>query len=202
MKALRTTAKITGQLLTIILTHSASPDTQYCLWDGGYVTAHSVIPGTSSLTEHVVIMTVPGTLIEPVNPEATFICLCNDVNTDAFSQVSGGQSTWQVSCDTLQAAYDLLWAKAVEMKVSVKLITSITPVNIKSFPYQFPDGTPVVLSVKASSQLTASEGEHIKTCPLCDMKVVDMCDHVGCHILCALTNTPEELLKGEAWLQR
>jgi hypothetical protein len=111
MKALCTTAKITGQLLTIILTHSASPDTQYCLWDGGYVTAHSVIPGTSSLTEHVVIMTVPGTLIEPVNPEATFICLCNDINTDAFSQVSGGQSTWQVSCDTLQAACDLLWAK-------------------------------------------------------------------------------------------
>ncbi|KAG2114961.1 hypothetical protein BD769DRAFT_1673280 [Suillus cothurnatus] len=203
MKALHTTAKITGQLLTIIPTHSASPDVaQYCLWDSGYVTTCSVIPGTSSSTEHVVVVTIPGALIEPVNPEATFIRLCNDINTDVFSQVSGGQSTWQVSCDALQAACDLLWAKAVEMKVSVKSIASITPVNVKSFPYQFPDGTPVVIiSVKASSQLTASEGEHITTCPLCDTKVVNMHNHVGCHILCTLTDTPEELpLKQEVGL--
>jgi len=112
MKALHTTAKITGQLLTIIPTHSASPDIlQHCLWDGGYVTTWSVIPGTSNSTECVVIVTVPGTLIEPVNPEMTFICLHDNINMDAFSQVNGGQSTWQVPRDVLQAACDLLWAK-------------------------------------------------------------------------------------------
>ncbi|KAG1862519.1 hypothetical protein DFJ58DRAFT_725359 [Suillus subalutaceus] len=193
MKALHTTAKITGQLLTIIPTDSATPDVaQYCLWDGGYVTAHSVIPGTSNSTERVVIVTVPGTLIEPVNPEMTFIRLCDDINMDAFSQVSGGQSTWQVSCDVLQAACDLLWAKAVELKVLVKSIASVTPVDVKSFPYQFPDGTPAVIFIEASSQLTASEGEHITMCPLCDAKVLDMRDHIGRHILHAMTNTPEE----------
>ncbi|KAG1796094.1 hypothetical protein EV424DRAFT_1547282 [Suillus variegatus] len=194
MKALCTTAKITGQLLTIIPTHSASPDVaQSCLWDGGYVTARSVIPGTSKLTERVVIVTVPGTLIEPVNPETTFIRLRDDINTDAFSQVSGGQSTWQVSCDALQAACDLLWEKAVKLKVLVKSITSVTPVDVKSFLYQFPDGTPAVISIEASSQLTASEGERITMCPLCDAKVLNMRDHIGHHILCAMTNTPEEL---------
>ncbi|KAG1858796.1 hypothetical protein DFJ58DRAFT_840379 [Suillus subalutaceus] len=157
LNALRTTAKITGQLLTIIPTHSTSSDVaQYCLWDGGYVTACSLIPGTSNSTEHVVIITVPGTLIEPVNPETTFICLCDDINTDAFSQVSGGQSTWQVSRDALQAACDILWAKAVELKVPVKSIASVTPVDIKLFPYQFPDGTPAVIYIEASVESSTS----------------------------------------------
>ncbi|KAG1861685.1 hypothetical protein F4604DRAFT_1929762 [Suillus subluteus] len=193
MKALCTTAKITRQLLTIIPTHSTSSDiAQYCLWDGGYVTARSLIPGTSNSMERIVIVTVPGTLIEPVNPEMTFIHLHDDIDTDAFSQVSSGQSTWQVSCDALQAACDILWAKAVELKVPVKSIASVTPIDIKLFPYQFPDGTPVVISIEASSQLTASEGEHITMCPLCDANVLDMRDHIRRHILRALTNTPEE----------
>ncbi|KAG2746852.1 hypothetical protein P692DRAFT_201867506 [Suillus brevipes Sb2] len=170
MKALRSTAKITGQLLTVIPT-DASPDaSQYFLWDGGYVTARSIIQGTPDSTERIVIVSVPGALVEPVNPEATFIRFQDNINSDAFTQVNGGQNTWKVPRDALQAACDLLWAKAVEIKVSLKSIASVLPSNIKCFPYQLSDGTIAVSSVEANSLLTASEGERVATCPLCEAK--------------------------------
>lgn len=140
MKASQNTIKITGQLLTIIPTQ-ASPDTAMLfLWNGGYVTSRSVIQGTTSATERVVIVTVPGSLVEPINPDPTFIRLRDDINTDNFAQVSGGQSTWQIALDALQAACDLLWAKTTDMNVSLNSIAVVVPSDPKVFPYQFADG--------------------------------------------------------------
>ncbi|KAG2116646.1 uncharacterized protein F5147DRAFT_649104 [Suillus discolor] len=174
MKALRNTAKITGQLLSLVATDPSPDSSQSFLWDGGYIKAHSIIQGTLEHTEHVVMVTVPGSLVEPVNPEATFIRLRDDVNTDKFTQVHGSQSTWKISQDIMQAACELLWAKANELKVTLKSIAVIIPSDPNMFPYRLPDGTPAVISVEASNQLTASKGERITTCPLCDTKVIDM----------------------------
>jgi hypothetical protein len=140
MKATRTTSKITGQLLTLVPTHTSPDVCQSFLWDGGYVTARSVIQGTSESTDRVVVVTVPGSLVEPVNPEPTFIRLRDDVNSDEFTQVNGGQSTWQFSQDVLQAACDILWAKASELKIPLKSIASVTPSEPKAFPYCLSDG--------------------------------------------------------------
>lgn len=143
MKATRTTTKITGQLLTIIPTNpsldSPSKPSQF-LWTGGYVKSRSVIQGTSDATERVVIISVPGSLIEPINPEPTFIRLRDDINSNDFTEIKGGQSTWQVPQDALQAACDLLWEKSLETKVNLKSLASVTPSDIKSFPYRLPDG--------------------------------------------------------------
>jgi len=75
MKASHTTAKISGQLLTIVPTHpSTDPQVPTLfLWDGGYVKTQSPILGTSGSTECVIIVNVPGFLVEPINPEPTFI---------------------------------------------------------------------------------------------------------------------------------
>ncbi|KAG2740578.1 hypothetical protein P692DRAFT_20753110 [Suillus brevipes Sb2] len=54
-------------------------------------------------------------------------------------------------------------------------------------------GTLAILSVKASSLLSASEGETITICPLCKTKVANMCYHMGLHILRALNNVPEDI---------
>lgn len=140
MKAPRTTAKITGQLLSIVSTRPSPDILQVFLWDGGYVTAHSLIQGSAQSTDRVVVVTVPGSLVEPVNPDPTFIRLRNDIDVDAFSQVNGGQSTWQISRDALQAACDLLWAKAVEMNVLLKSIAVVTPSDETKFPYRRSDG--------------------------------------------------------------
>ncbi|KAG1857407.1 hypothetical protein F4604DRAFT_1931509 [Suillus subluteus] len=155
-------------------------------------TARSVIQGTSDSTEQAVIISIPGSLIEQINPEPTFIHLCKDINTDDFSEIKGGQTTWQVSADTLQAACDLLWAKAIEMKVPLKSITSVNPSDPKNFPYRLSDSSPAIISVEASALLAASRGERLTVCPLCEANVSDMHCHMGLHILQASTNTPEE----------
>ncbi|KAG2124873.1 hypothetical protein DEU56DRAFT_963173 [Suillus clintonianus] len=197
MKASRTTAKITGQLLTIIATHLSADVSQMFLWDGGYVTACSVIQGSSESTERSVVVTIPGSLVEPVNPEPTFIRLRDDINVDDFLQVRGGQSTWQISRDALQAACDLLWAKAVEINVPLKSIAVVTPSDETKFPYRRLDGTPAVISMEASNLLGASEGDRISVCPLCESSVLNMRNHMGQHILHALSNTPEEVVLKE-----
>jgi hypothetical protein len=139
MKAARTTVKITGQLLTIIPTRPPSDSpltlTQF-LWTGGYVKSRSVIPGTSDSTDRVVIITVPSSLVEPINPKPTFIQLCEDINTDDFAEIKGGQSTWQIAQDALQAACDLLWEKSLKTKVNLKSLTSVTPSDVNTFPYR------------------------------------------------------------------
>jgi hypothetical protein len=140
MKAPRSTVKITGQLLTVVPTHSVPDVPQSFLWDGGYVTARSIIQGTDESTARIVVVTVPGALVEPVNPEPTFIRLRDDVNSNEFCQVNSGQSTWQISREALQVACDLLWAKAGEIKATLKTIAAVTPSDAKSFPYQLSDG--------------------------------------------------------------
>ncbi|KAG1821953.1 uncharacterized protein BJ212DRAFT_1477792 [Suillus subaureus] len=163
------------------------------LWNGGYIKARSAIPGTTGSTERIVIVSVPSFLVEPINAEPTSIRLREDINNDDFSEIQGGQSTWQVSHGTLQAACELLWMKAVEAKAPLKSIACITPSDAKAFPYQLFDGTPAVISVEACNLLTASEGERIVVCPLCEAKVADMRSHIGQHILRASSNTPENV---------
>ncbi|KAG1743139.1 hypothetical protein EDB19DRAFT_1633376 [Suillus lakei] len=199
MKASRTMAKITGQLLTIIATRLSADVSQMFLWDSRYVTARSVIQGSSESTECSVVITVPGSLVEPVNPEPTFIWLRDDINVDNFLQVRGGQSTWQISQDALQAACDLLWSKAVEINVPLKSIAVVTPSDETKFPYRRLDGkcTPAVISMEASNLLGASEGDRISMCPLCESSVLNMRNHMGQHILRALSNTPEEVILKE-----
>lgn len=140
MKVLRTTAKIRGQLLSVIANQPTADSPPVFLWDGEYVTSGSVIQGSSQSMERVIVVTVPGSLVEPINPDPTFIQLHNDVNTDTFSQVNGGQSTWEILWDVLQEAYDLLWAKAVDIQVPLKLIATVTPSLETNFLYQHSDG--------------------------------------------------------------
>ncbi|KAG2124774.1 hypothetical protein BD769DRAFT_1669290 [Suillus cothurnatus] len=195
MKASRTTAKISGQLLTIVPTcPSTDPQVPILfLWNGGYVKTQSPIPGTSGSTECVVIVNVPGFLIEPINPKPTFICLSHDINSDYFSEINGGQTTWKVPHDALVATCKLLWVKALKAKLPLKSVACVNPSDANSFPYQLSDGTSAVVSIEAINLLAASEGKWITICPLCEMKVPDMCSHVGQHILHALSNTPEKV---------
>jgi hypothetical protein len=98
------------------------------------VEAHSIIPGTEESTEHVVVISMPGSLVKPVNPETTFIWFRDGINPDQFQEIKGGQSTWQVRQDALQAACNILWAKAVETKVPLKSIVQVSPSDADMFP--------------------------------------------------------------------
>ncbi|KAG1894262.1 uncharacterized protein F5891DRAFT_1195399 [Suillus fuscotomentosus] len=193
MKASQSTIKVTGQLLTIIPARPSPESPTSFLWNGGYVKACSIIPGTEESTEHVMVISVPGSLIEPVNPEPTFIWFWNDINSDQFQEIKGGQSTWQVRQDALQAACDILWAKAVKTKVPLKFIAQVSPSDADMFPYRSNDGTLAIISIEAGHLLSASKGERITTCPLCNTKVTNIHAHIGQHILHESMNTPEKI---------
>ncbi|KAG0699780.1 hypothetical protein DFH29DRAFT_1001713 [Suillus ampliporus] len=193
MKASRTTVKVTGQLLTLVPMRPSPESPSLFLWNGGYVKARSIIQGMTELMERAVVVSVPGFLVEPVNPKPTLIRLQDDIDSDQFVEIKGGQSTWQVNRDALQAACDLLRAKAVECKVSLKSIANVTPSDPTMFPYRSYDGTPAIISVEAGNLLSVSEGERITTCPLCLAKVADIHSHVSQHILRASSNTPEQI---------
>ncbi|KIK44260.1 hypothetical protein CY34DRAFT_23175 [Suillus luteus UH-Slu-Lm8-n1] len=128
-----------GRTVSLGILHS-SPTSLHFLWNGGYVKSHSTIQGTSDSTERVVVVSVPGSLVEPINPEPTFIRLRDDINSDDFVEIKGGQSTWQVSQGALEAACGLLWEKSLETSVPPKSMVSVTPSDTKTFPYQLADG--------------------------------------------------------------
>jgi hypothetical protein len=145
MKAARTSVKVVGQLLTIIPTNPSEsvdslPTLPHFLWNGGYVKSRSVIQGTSDSTERIVLISASGALVEPINPEPVFIQGEEDINTDEFVEVKGGQTTWKIAQDALQAGCELLWAKFVDTKVPLKSLVSVTPIDVKTFPYKLPDG--------------------------------------------------------------
>ncbi|KAG2140704.1 hypothetical protein BD769DRAFT_1662616 [Suillus cothurnatus] len=99
-------------------------------------------------TDRIVIVSIPGVLVEPINPEPMLIHLRGDINTDDLKEIKGGQSTWQMLQDALQAACDLLWLKAVEMKIPLKSIACVMPSDTKTFSYQLSDGTLAVTLLK------------------------------------------------------
>ncbi|KAG1772528.1 hypothetical protein EV702DRAFT_1048648 [Suillus placidus] len=130
MKASQSTVKVTGQLLTIIPTRPSPESPTSFLWNGGYVKARSIIQGTEESTDRVVVVSVPGSLVKPVNPEPTFIRFWDDMYPDHFLEIKGRQSTWQVHQDALQAACNILWVKAVETKVPLKSIAQVSPSDV------------------------------------------------------------------------
>jgi hypothetical protein len=50
----------------------------------------------------------------------------------------------EMSWDVLQGACDLLWAKAVDLKVPLKSIATVTPSKENIFPYQRSDGKHII----------------------------------------------------------
>ncbi|KAG2159479.1 uncharacterized protein EDB93DRAFT_1099835 [Suillus bovinus] len=131
----------------------------------------------SQSTEHIVVISVPGSLVEPVNLEPMFIRFWDDINPNQFQEIKGRQSTWQ----------------AVETKVPLKSIVQVSPSDIDMFPYRSNDGTLAIISTKAGHLLSASKSKHITTCPLCHMKVTNIHAHVGQHILRTSMNTPKKI---------
>ncbi|KAG1811510.1 uncharacterized protein BJ212DRAFT_1483762 [Suillus subaureus] len=61
-----------------------------------------------SVMECIIIVTVPGLLVEPINPDPTIIHLQGNINTDDFSQVNGSQSTWQITPNSKSGSL-VLW---------------------------------------------------------------------------------------------
>ncbi|KAG1863130.1 hypothetical protein F4604DRAFT_2030060 [Suillus subluteus] len=191
--------KLTGQILTLIPTHQPAEQRSW-LWTGDYVKTRSEIQGIKQTTEKVVEITVPGLLVELVNPETTCVRMRDDINSDKFFALNNLGNTWIIEELALSLACDTLWRNACEHSISIKNILHIpTPSDPSMFPYALPDGSAGIVCIEASQQLAAAELGPLDDCPLCGVKTDSMRAHIGIHILRA-SHGIKETLKEEVGL--
>ncbi|KAG2123526.1 hypothetical protein BD769DRAFT_1389149 [Suillus cothurnatus] len=104
--------KLIGQISTLVLTHQPLAEQHSRLWSGKYVKTSSKIMGILKTTEKIVEITVPGLLVQLVNPDTTCFCFCDDVDSDDFCTLNNIGNTWVVGESALTLACDTLWSKA------------------------------------------------------------------------------------------
>ncbi|KAG0692593.1 hypothetical protein DFH29DRAFT_882269 [Suillus ampliporus] len=149
--------KLTGQILALVPTRKPAVEHSW-LWTGDYVKTNSEIQGINQMMEKIIEITVPGVLVELVNPDTTCVRLHDDINSDDFIALNNIGNTWVVEESALTLACDVLWTKACEHSISVKSILHVpTLSNPSVFPYALPDGSAGIVCMEASEQLAAAE---------------------------------------------
>jgi hypothetical protein len=140
--------KLIGQISTLVLTHQPLAEQHSRLWSGNYVKTSSKIMGILKTTEKIIEITVPGLLMQLVNPDTTCVCFCDDVDSDGFCTLNNIGNTWVVRESALTLACDTLWSKACKHDIALKAILQVPcPCTPSDFPYLLPDGLFMILLV-------------------------------------------------------
>jgi hypothetical protein len=72
------------------------------VWIGGYLKTASTVPGTSINTQKVISVSVPGYLINLVNPSV--VDALDALTTDQTTEINSQGSTWALDNEALQTA--------------------------------------------------------------------------------------------------
>jgi hypothetical protein len=133
--------KLASQILTLVPTRQPLAEQRQWLWSGNYVKTSSNIMGISKTTEKIIEVTVPGLLMQLVNPDTTCVRFCDNVDSDDFCALNNIGNTWAVGESALTLACDTLWSKACEHDIALKAILQVpSPCTPSDFPYLLPDG--------------------------------------------------------------
>ncbi|KAG1749180.1 hypothetical protein EDD22DRAFT_958083 [Suillus occidentalis] len=191
--------QLTGQILTLIPMHQPLEQCSW-LWTRDYVKTCSKIQGIKQTTDKVIEITVPGRLVELINPEMTCIHMCTDINSDKFVALNNLRNMWIIEESALSLACDTLWHTVCKHSITIKNILSVpTPSDPSMFPYALADGSTGIVCIEGSQQLAAAELRPLDDCPLCGTKTDSMCAHVSLHILRA-SHSINETLKEQVGL--
>ncbi|KAF7302358.1 hypothetical protein HMN09_00869400 [Mycena chlorophos] len=124
------------------------------IWTGSYLVADSAMGGTSKSTDKVITVSIPGILVEPIDPDA----------------VDAGK-TWEMRDGAMGAGCELLWSTMVENKLLPKDLPSVK--SNGGFPYSFSDGTHALLCKPATDRLVAHlQDKTNRDCHLCGEKKI------------------------------
>jgi hypothetical protein len=137
--------KLTGQILTLIPTFQPAEQRSW-LWTGEYIKMKSDIQGINQSTDKIVEITVPGILVELVNPEMTCVRMRSDINSDKFFASNNLRNTWIIEEAALSLACNTLWRKACKNNITLKSIIHLaTPSDPSTFPYSLADGVSYII---------------------------------------------------------
>ncbi|KAG1744936.1 uncharacterized protein EDB91DRAFT_1080471 [Suillus paluster] len=160
---IRTTNKVTGEILTLVPSQTSEPDVLW-VWTGSYLKTTSIVPGMSMCTLKVVTISIPGHLLELVNPHVMDVQ--DHLSPEQMHKVNSKGVTWAVADEALQAAVGLLWMKVAELKMPINSITSLTSEN-SGFPYKMDIGSDALVCTAGTEILTTSgHGQAVTNCAL------------------------------------
>lgn len=138
--------KVSGEIMVLVPSCNFNFDSTW-VWPGGYLKTASAGPGTSINTQKVVSVSIPGYLLNLVNPSV--MNALNALTTDQTSEISLQGSTWALDNEALQMAVASLWTKIEESKI---LFTSLTTEN-SHCPYKMNNGASHRLVLRSWLQL-------------------------------------------------
>ncbi|KAG1741482.1 uncharacterized protein EDB91DRAFT_1248037 [Suillus paluster] len=188
----RGNVKVTGEILTLVPSRTSEPDVLW-VWTGSYLKTTSIVPGMSMCTLKVVTISIPGHLLELVNPRV--MDAQDHLSPEQMHEVNSKGVTWAVANEALQAAVGLLWMKVVELKMPINSITSLASEN-SGFPYKTHIGSDALVCAAGTEILTTSgRGQAVTSaCPLCGDQTKDLRSHMGIHILHAARGVTNNII--------
>ncbi|KAJ7058989.1 hypothetical protein C8F01DRAFT_1255404 [Mycena amicta] len=160
------------------------------IWTGAYLVVDSAMAGTTQSTDKVVTVSVPGVLVEPIDPRMVDAVPC--LGEDRAFKINSEGRTWEIDDGVMGAGCELLWEAVVEQKIAPKDIVAVKTSG--GFPYSFSDGKPALLCQLATDQLTRRNEDKNRACYFCNAeKVANWRAHIGTHILRFLRGVDERL---------
>ncbi|KAG2091941.1 hypothetical protein BD769DRAFT_1679203 [Suillus cothurnatus] len=177
----RANIKVSGEVMVLVPSRNFDSDSTW-VWTGGYLKTASAVPGMSINTQKVVSISIPGYLLNLVNPSV--VNTLDALTTDQTSEINSQGSTWALDNEALQMAVASLWTKIEESKIPFSSITSLSTEN-SHFPYKMGNGVDGLIC-GTGTEILASTGRGkavTVSCPVCSETTKDICSHMGMHIL-------------------
>ncbi|KAJ7429781.1 hypothetical protein B0H11DRAFT_2257746 [Mycena galericulata] len=189
--SLASNIKLTGQILTLKAVQSRPEDLSAesgqdldgsgwtWLWLGSYLMGTSIMKGTKIATDAPHILSIPGHLVEPINPMA--VNAHDRLSVAEVQQINSTGTTWALDDVLLRTLIVQLWKRVEDTQTGLRELPWIKEV-LNGFPYCWTTGIPALISEGGTTMLI-SEKSCPNWCLYCSEVPGNWRGHMGGHIL-------------------
>ncbi|KAJ7182231.1 hypothetical protein C8R43DRAFT_1143909 [Mycena crocata] len=160
------------------------------LWRGTYLMGTSEMKGTDIATDSPLTLTVPGHLVELINPN---VADAGDRLTDEeVKYINSTGATWALDDVGLRAVMVELWKRFESAKLNIKTSLPYFKPQLDGFPYTWSSGKHAMVCDEATSLIGTLDGI---PCLYCPEIPANWRAHMGAHILRKLNGIAEPVTK-------
>ncbi|KAK7015827.1 hypothetical protein R3P38DRAFT_2543278 [Favolaschia claudopus] len=157
------------------------------LWTGTFLTRASKMKGTTVLTAKPVIVTVPGTTVELINPAV--VDAHGRLSQAAANTINSSGTTWAI-----YHPYLVVLLTKLSQRLDNLRSLSLVKESLK-FPYKSLSGEAALISDRGAALLSDKSSQGCLYCPEIPK---NWRAHIGAHILRRLRGSPEPSIKKKA----